>query len=261
MNGTATLELEHHSDKTGAKIGLWLFLLTEVLLFGGMFLLYAVYRAIHPEDFHYAAKELNPLLGAINTIILLTSSLTVALAIAGMERGKKNLAILMLVITILCAAAFMVNKYFEWGAKFEHGIYPGSPEMEERKYGQQLFFGLYFVMTGLHGLHVVVGIGLLGGILWYIVNNPYQRFTFHPHQMSQIKDARICIIGKNGEEIWDGEPIDGTVKVLNVTMSYLDSNTSKINKRDLLKLENGGLYWHLVDIIWIFLFPLFYLIT
>ncbi|MBI5731385.1 MAG: cytochrome c oxidase subunit 3 family protein [Ignavibacteriales bacterium] len=194
-----------HRDDLGAKMGMWLFLFTEVLLFGGMFLVYAVYRYQYPDQFHFAAMELNTTVGTLNTIILLTSSLTVALSITALQKGNKFLSMMMIVITLLFAVMFMVNKYFEWSTKFSHGIYPGSPELLNRPNGQILFFGLYYVMTGLHGLHVLAGMILLSLMLLFIKRN-------------------------------------------------------KITSDDYVKLENSGLYWHLVDLIWIFLFPLFYLI-
>ncbi|MFC2085454.1 cytochrome c oxidase subunit 3 family protein [Bacteroidota bacterium] len=194
-----------HKDDIGSKMGMWLFLFTEILLFGGMFLVYAVYRYQHIDQFRVAAMELSTTLGTLNTIILLTSSLTMALSISAIQKGEKTFSILMLSGTILFALMFMINKYFEWSAKFSHGIYPGSDELLNKQNGEILFFGLYFVMTGLHGLHVIIGIILLSIMLIFL-----------------LKD--------------------------------------RINKNDFIKLENSGLYWHLVDLIWIFLFPLFYLI-
>jgi len=194
-----------HRDDVGAKMGMWLFLFTEVLLFGGMFLIYAVYRYQFPDQFRVAAMELNTGIGTLNTVILLTSSLTVALSIAAMQKKNKFLSILLLSITILFALMFMVNKYFEWSAKFSHGIYPGSEELLNRPDGQILFYGLYYVMTGLHGLHVIIGVIILIFMLVFIIRD-------------------------------------------------------KITFDNYVKLENSGLYWHLVDLIWIFLFPLFYLI-
>ncbi|MEW6701453.1 MAG: cytochrome c oxidase subunit 3 family protein [Bacteroidota bacterium] len=194
-----------HRDDVGAKMGMWLFLFTEVLLFGGMFLVYAVYRYQFPDQFHLAAMELNTGIGTLNTIILLTSSLTVALSIAALQKGNKFLSMVLLSITILFAVMFMVNKYFEWTTKFAHGIYPGSPELAGKPNGQILFFGLYYVMTGLHALHVLVGMVILAFMLVFIKRN-------------------------------------------------------KVTHNNYIKLENSGLYWHLVDLIWIFLFPLFYLI-
>ncbi len=195
-----------HRDDVASRMGMWLFLFTELLLFGGMFILYSVYRYLHPDEFHLAAKELNTVIGTLNTAILLTSSLTMALSIAAIQRKQKALSILFQLLTILLALGFMVNKYFEWGAKFHHGIYPGSETLLSKPSGEILFFGLYYVMTGLHGLHVVIGVVIIAFMT---------RLT--------IKDV--------------------------------------ITHDSYVKLESAGLYWHLVDIIWIFLFPLFYLIT
>jgi cytochrome c oxidase subunit 3 len=195
-----------HRDDIGARMGMWLFLFTELLLFGGMFFLYSVYRFVNQEQFHIAAKELNTLVGTFNTIILLTSSLTMALSIAAIQRNNKSLSIFFQAITILMAFGFLINKYFEWSIKFHHGIFPGSEILMNKPKGEILFFGLYYVMTGLHGLHVVIGIILIG-------------------------------------------------IMTRLTMKNV------ITKDSYVKLESAGLYWHLVDIIWIFLFPLFYLIT
>ncbi len=200
--------LDHkvHRDDVGAKMGMWLFLFTEVLLFGGMFLIYAVYRYQYPEQFHIAAMELNTNIGTLNTIILLTSSLTVALSIAALQKGNKLLSMIMLGTTIVLAVLFLVNKFFEWSTKFAHGIYPGSSILTSKPNGQILFFGLYYVMTGLHAIHVIIGMVILAFMLNFIKRN-------------------------------------------------------KVTTDNYVKLENSGLYWHLVDLIWIFLFPLLYLIT
>jgi cytochrome c oxidase subunit 3 len=195
-----------HRDDVASRMGMWLFLFTELLLFGGMFFIYSVYRFTHQVDFHLAAKELNTVMGTFNTAILLTSSLTMALSIAAIQKKNKNLSIFFQVITIVLALSFMVNKYFEWTAKFHHGIFPGSPELLDKPNGEILFFGLYYVMTGLHGLHVIIGMILIG-------------------YMTRLTKKEI------------------------------------ITSDSFVKLESAGLYWHLVDIIWIFLFPLFYLIT
>jgi cytochrome c oxidase subunit 3 len=194
-----------HRDDTASKMGMWLFLFTELLLFGGMFLLYAGYRFLYPEGFKAAAMELNGFIGAVNTIILLTSSLTVALSIAALQRNQKQLAVYLLLFTLICGLGFLINKYFEWGAKIQHGIYPKGPAMENFSDGEVMYFGLYYVMTGLHGLHVIVGMIFIAIVLGMVVRD-------------------------------------------------------KITSTNYQKLENAGLYWHLVDIIWIFLFPLFYLI-
>jgi len=200
---TALLE---HRDDAGAKIGMWLFLLTELLLFGGLFVLYSVYRFRHPGEFHDGAMELNLILGSVNTLILLTSSFTMVLSIAFLRRVKRGASLLALAMTILLGLLFLVNKYFEWSAKINHGIFPNSPELLARSHGEILFFGLYYVMTGLHGLHVVIGVLLLSIVMVWMVRG-------------------------------------------------------KITPDRDIFLENAGLYWHLIDLIWIYLFPLFYLIT
>ena len=207
MSSTEHIAAAHvHRDDVGSRMGMWLFLFTELLLFGGMFLLYSVYRFEYADQFHIAAKELNTILGAFNTAVLLTSSMTIALSIIAIQRNQKILSIVLQIITIVLALFFLVNKYFEWTAKFHHGIYPGSEELLSRSSGEILFFGLYYVMTGLHGLHVIVGMFLIA-------------------VMTRLTRKDI------------------------------------ITHESYVRLENAGLYWHLVDIIWIFLFPLFYLIT
>ena len=211
MNQESEIALENqqtshtHRDDIGSKMGMWLFLFTEFLLFGGMFLLYASYRFEYADEFKTAALRLDPVIGAINTIILLTSSLTVVLGIVALRKNQKIFSYIMLGFTFLCGIAFLINKFFEWSAKFHHGIYPRGPEMENLSNGEAVFYGLYYVMTGLHGLHVFVGL-----VFFFFI------FVF---------------IHKN-----------------------------KITSTNFQKFENAGLYWHLVDIIWIFLFPLFYLI-
>lgn len=194
-----------HRDDVGSKMGMWLFLFTELILFGGMFIVYAVYRYLHQAEFHLAANELDRLVGTVNTIVLLTSSLTVAMSITAIQEGKKSLAMLLVGITIVLALAFLVNKYFEWDHKFAVGLYPGSPDLVNKPQGVVLYFGLYYVMTGLHALHVIIG-----------------------------------------------------MVVLAVMMGYMKTGT--IHQGSYVRLEAGALYWHLVDIIWIFLFPLFYLL-
>ncbi len=149
-NQTVHIEHEVHRDDVGARMGMWLFLFTELLLFGGLFLVYAVYRHEYVEQFRVAAMALNTTVGALNTIILLTSSLTVALSIAALQKGNKSLSVMLLLLTDVLALAFMVNKYFEWTAKIHHGIYPGSETLMNLPDGQILFYGLYYIMTGLH---------------------------------------------------------------------------------------------------------------
>jgi len=195
-----------HRDYAGSKLGMWLFLFTEVLLFGGLFLVYSVYRSMHPQDFHAAAAGLSTVLGTVNTVILLTSSLTMALAISALQRGKTAASVLLQAATIVLGLVFLVNKYFEWSGHIHEGLYPNAPELLTRSHGEILFYGLYYVMTGLHGIHVVAGLVLIGIMLAL-------------------------------------------------------TRRHRITGADHVKLENAGLYWHLVDLIWIYLFPLFYLIT
>jgi len=151
---------EHHKDYLGDKFGMWLFLFTEILLFGGLFLLYSVYLHRYPAEFHQAGLELSRVFGTANTIVLITSSFTVALAISALQQGRRVLCQGLLASTIVLAGVFMVNKYFEWSAKIGHGIYPGSPELVDGPGGTNIFFGLYYIMTGAHGLHVIIGAAL-----------------------------------------------------------------------------------------------------
>jgi cytochrome c oxidase subunit 3 len=188
------------------RVGIWLFICTEVLLFGGLFLLYSAYRFHHPQEFHEASLELNRFFGTLNTAVLITSSLSVALAIHALGENRKPRVLAFLGITLALGAAFLVVKGFEWGEKFTHGLYPNSPFLDSQAKGKILYFGLYFMMTGLHALHVLVGLGVLSTFLALVVKG-------------------------------------------------------RISTEKPVLLENAGLYWHLVDIIWIFLFPLFYLIT
>lgn len=201
-------KVEHsHYDAEASKIGMWLFIFTELLLFGGLFIVYSVYRYINPDAFHLAAEELNRTIGTLNTIILLVSSMTIAMATTALQKKNKGLTKFLMEVTIVLGIIFLINKYFEWGVKFEHGIWPGSTHMlETMSQGEILFFGLYFIMTGLHALHIIVGLIVIG-----------------------------------------------------VALSKVSSG--KVNADRAAMLENAGLYWHLVDLIWIFLFPLFYLVT
>ncbi|MGX7950217.1 cytochrome c oxidase subunit 3 family protein [Oleidesulfovibrio alaskensis] len=195
-----------HNDYLGAKIGMWLFLFTEVVLFGGLFLLYAIYLHQHPAEFHKASKELDVLLGTVNTVVLITSSFFVALSISALQQGKVVLCKRLLTATVGCALIFLVIKYFEWSAKIHHGIYPDSDQLLLRPAGEIVYFGLYYVMTGLHGIHVIIG----GAVLLYAL--------------------RLI-------------------------------NAGRVTADNFIFLENSGLYWHLVDLVWIYLFPLFYLIV
>ena len=201
----------HHMDsKTAyesAKLGMWLFLATEILLFGGLFAAFAIYRHFHLAQFHAGSHHLDWKLGALNTIVLLASSWTAALAVDAAKQGKNKNCLNLLLITIGCGFIFLIVKYFEYAHKYHLGNFPGlstwmNPEMVSEYH---IFFALYFCMTGLHGLHVIIGMGILGWVA------------------SKAKNDRF-------------------------------------SGRYYTPVEVGALYWHLVDLIWIYLFPLLYLV-
>lgn len=195
----------HNRDDVASKMGMWLFLFTELLLFGGLFLVYLIYRYKNPEGFYNASLNLDVLIGTINTIVLLTSSMTIAMSITATQKGDYKKATWLMWITVLAALVFMVNKYFEWTAKFDHGLFPGMDHFNHLEYGERLFYFLYFMMTGLHALHVIVGAVFIIFVIRYL-------------------------------------------------------QKGKVHSSKFMLQENAGLYWHLVDLIWIYLFPLFYLI-
>jgi cytochrome c oxidase subunit 3 len=204
--------LAHHfsdpvQQRESAKLGMWIFLLTEILLFGGLFVAYSIYRSWNPDMFHNAHVYLNVELGTLNTIVLITSSLTVALSIRALQLNQKRQAAVLLAVTIALAFTFLVVKYFEYSHKFHLGQLPGKYYTFQGIAGSNphVFFSMYFLMTGLHGIHVTAGIVFL------------------------------CLMLRN------------TIK-------------GKYSSEYYTPVEMGGLYWHLVDMIWIFLFPLFYLI-
>jgi cytochrome c oxidase subunit 3 len=161
---------------------------------------------MHPNEFHAASLHLDTVIGAINSVILLTSSMTMSMAVTAVQRNDNALSFKLIGITLLLAIVFLINKYFEWDHKILLGLYPGSDLMLTLNHGYILFFGLYFFMTGLHALHIIIGIVLLS----------------------------ICL-----------------AKV----------QTGRISNDKSMLLVNSTLYWHLVDLIWIFLFPLLYLIS
>ncbi len=194
-----------HRDDEASKIGMWLFLFTELLLFGGLFLVYTIYRHLNYDAFSKAAESLSVTFGTINTIVLITSSLTVALSISAIKANQAKKAKNLLWLTIFFALVFMVNKYFEWSAKIDHGLFPGMEHFMNLPPGEGLFFLLYFFMTGLHAFHIIAGSIFIIVVIRQIANG-------------------------------------------------------KVKHDDYILHENAGLYWHLVDVIWIYLFPLFYLI-
>ncbi len=217
----------HHFESAeqqydSAKLGMWVFLVTEILFFSGLFCVYAVYRSLHPEVFLYAHQWLDKGLGALNTVVLIISSFTMAWAVRNAQLGQKKALMINLTLTLVCAGTFMGIKAKEYSQKFEHGttwgasFHPhdnafgethdgGELKKEDMPPNTQLFFSIYFALTGLHGLHVLIGMGL---ILWLLVRAA--KGTFGPEYFTPV---------------------------------------------DIV-----GLYWHLVDLIWIFLFPLLYLI-
>jgi cytochrome c oxidase subunit 3 len=205
-------ELEHHFDDMGqqheaATLGMWLFLATEVLFFGGLFAAYLVYRVWYPETFGEASRTLDITLGTVNTAVLITSSLTMALAVHAAATNERRGTVLFLALTMLLGAAFLGIKGVEYYDKFAHHHVPGpgfhfegtAPERA------QLFFSLYFAMTGLHALHMIIGFGVLAVILYLARRGAFSTRWHTP-------------------------------------------------------VEVAGLYWHFVDIVWIFLFPLLYLV-
>ncbi|GAB4378856.1 MAG: cytochrome c oxidase subunit 3 family protein [Calditrichia bacterium] len=259
MNHATELAAHRHYDPIGARVGMWLFLFTELLLFGGLFLLYAIYLNKNPEDFRFASSQLDQFVGAMNTIILLTSSLTMALSIGALQRNKRKLAITFLVVTFLLGAVFLVNKYFEWGHKIELGIYPNSPELLKHPSGEILFYGLYYVMTGLHGLHVLVGMIIMVFLVKMVTKTSHRVFSLNPNSLEKFVGKRLLLRDEKGNKIWESETITPEIRELNIEME--GRYTEEDNRFNVIKFENAGLYWHLVDIIWIFLFPLFYLIS
>ncbi len=259
MNHSAEFAVEKHYDPIGARIGMWLFLFTELLLFGGLFLLYAVYLNRYPDAFHYASSKLDQFVGALNTVILLTSSLTMVLSVGTLQRQHRKLSMFFLVVTFLLAAAFLVNKYFEWGAKIHHGIYPGSAELGMHPQGEILFYGLYYTMTGLHGLHVVVGMVIMLFLLYFMNKKSDRVLALKYHTLSEMTGKRLKLTDDRGIKIWESDPITEEFQEMNVEIKGVVAQSRQ--RSNIVKLENSGLYWHLVDIIWIFLFPLFYLIA
>ena len=195
-------------QKDASTLGMWVFLITEIMFFGGMFLAYSVYRSLYPHVFAVASTSLNAIIGATNTAVLLCSSFTMVLAVRAAQLGHRKLIILFLVLTLILGLAFLGIKAYEWTEKFEEHHVPG-PTFHlagvEMQGPAQLFFSMYFAMTGLHALHMVVGECIL---TWLLIATAKGKFT----------------------------------------------------AQYMTPVDIAGLYWHFVDVIWIFLFPLFYLI-
>jgi len=211
---TAHSAVLHHQfdtleqQKESATLGMWLFLVQEILFFGGLFMAYMLYRWRDPQAFAAGSHELDITLGLVNTVILIASSLTMAMAVHSAQTDRNKALVRYLVATGILGLAFLVIKYFEYSAKWEHHLVPGPnfhfPELAIDGRAE-IFFSLYFAMTGMHALHMVVGLALLG---WLLVPAARGRFNSQYHN----------------------------------------------------PIECFGLYWHFVDIVWIFLFPLLYLI-
>lgn len=213
-HGNSPFPVAHHfKDATqqydSAKQGIWLFMTTEILMFGGLFVGYAIFHTLYPEMFAEGAKELDWKMGFLNTIILVTSSLTMALGIHFLQVRKKSQAVISLWLTVLLGAGFMIVKYLEYTHKFHLGFFPGkfldAGHVHAEHANLGMYFGFYFCMTGLHGIHVLLGMGLIS---WVAIKA--QKGHFGPEYFT---------------------PVEGV-----------------------------GIFWHVVDLIWIFLFPLLYLV-
>lgn len=195
------------------KLSFWLFLATEVMLFGGLFAAYIIFHDVYPETFVAGGKELDWRMGALNTVILLTSSWTMAMGVRAAQLSQRKPMVMWLVLTFLCAGGFFVVKYFEYTGKIEHGLLPGSMFHPHGEWADKfadieapnLFFSFYWTMTGIHGVHVLLGMVAIGWLIWR---------------------------GKQG----------------------------RFHAGFSMPVDLIGLYWHIVDLIWIFLFPLLYLV-
>jgi cytochrome c oxidase subunit 3 len=205
--------LAHHFDnmeqqREAGSIGMWVFLVQEIMFFGGLFLAYAIFRAKFPEAFAAASNHLDIRLGAVNTVVLIVSSLTMALAVYFAQTGKRRAQVGFLFVTMILGATFLVIKGFEYAEKFRDHLFPGA-SFTWTGHGDpnqvQIFYWIYFAMTGLHALHMIIGLGLLSYLILFAWKG---RYTPEYHA-----------------------PVELT-----------------------------GLYWHFVDIVWIFLFPLLYLL-
>lgn len=213
-HGAHTAHVAHHfkdanQQYLSGKEGIWLFMLTEILMFGAIFVAYIIYHSKFPEMFAEGASSLNWKMGFTNTLVLIFSSFTMAISINFIQRNKQKEAVIALAVTLLCGAVFMVIKYFEYTHKFHLGLFPGK-FLDVAKVGAVhanlgMYYGFYYCMTGLHGFHVLLGMGL---IAWCLIRT--MRGEFH-------------------SQYW-------------------------------IVVEGVGIFWHIVDLIWIFLFPLLYLV-
>jgi len=205
--------LAHHFEdmdqqREASSLGMWAFLVTEVMFFGGVFAGYAIYHTLYPEAFGEASKKLSVVLGATNTAVLICSSLTMAFAVRSAQLNQRRQLVLFLTLTIILGSVFLGIKAVEYSHKIHEHLVPGRSFVFEGPHGggAGMFFSFYFVMTGLHALHMVIGLGLM---TWLLIHAQRGRFTSEYHS----------------------------------------------------PVENCGLYWHFVDIVWVYLFPLLYLIS
>ncbi len=204
--------LQHHfqsleQQHEASTLGMWIFLVTEVMFFGGLFAAYALYRIWYPEAWSEGSLELDIMLGGINTVVLIGSSLTMAFAVRAAQTGKQRATVNWLLLTMALGLTFLVIKFFEYKHKYDLHHIPGVNFQFEGPHARQveIFISLYFAMTGLHALHMLIGFGILSTIAWMAHKGRFSKDWYTPVEMS-------------------------------------------------------GLYWHFVDIVWIFLFPLLYLV-
>lgn len=205
-------EIPPPGDYTHARTGMWLFLITEIFAAWGFFLVYAEYRAQFPEDFQFAGNTLEILPGLLTTIVLITCSFTVNLATLYLQRKNRETSAWFLAISVLLGLGFLIIKFFEWFAKIDKGLFPGSKILQTHPPGENIFYRMYYLVTGFHGLLVLAVTIVLAALLFHVWRN-------------------------HG----DGNNV-GT----------LDTMT---------KMENTALLWHTLVVLWIFIFPLFYLLT
>jgi cytochrome c oxidase subunit 3 len=175
------------------------------------------------------------------------------LSIAKLVRNERRGAMVFLGVTITCGLIFMVVKVFEWSDKISHGLFPGSEALMDHTAGENIFYGLYFGMTGLHALHVLVGMGVLVAMLIQVARKPRKTV-----RLPAPGNTGLSLAATDGRKLWDGN-IDENVDGVEVTLTF--AKNDELLQKEVTRLENAGLYWHLVDVIWIFLFPLLYLIT
>jgi cytochrome c oxidase subunit 3 len=153
----------------------------------------------------------------------------------------------------------MAIKFNEWSAKIHHGIYPNSAELLKEEPGKIIFYGLYYSMTGLHALHVLIGMAILAYMFIPLFQRPFESTQWDVFRKPDLQGCSFSLKDKDGKEIWSSDKVDDSVKNMQVRFKYYPKE-GRVKASDYVALENSGLYWHLVDLIWIFLFPLFYII-